>query len=83
MSANVQAVGQTRMGALPRGIVAAAVTIVAEVALGACMLVLFLVALACDPIDRRISARGRRIAEREKRLRRDSVDGAYAILPSD
>ena len=83
MSANFQAVEQTRMGTLPRGIGAAAVTVAIEVALGACMLVLFLIALACDPIDRRVSARGRRIAEREKRLNRGTVDGAYAILPAD
>jgi hypothetical protein len=84
MSANVQVVGHApRAGDLPRGIGAAALAMVAEVVLGACILVLFLVALACDPIDRKVSARGKRIAEREKRLNKSSVEGAYAILPSD
>ena len=68
------------------GMGAAAVTAVIEVVLGAGLLCLFLLALVCDPIDRRVSARGKRITERSKRLAAApsaSNEGAYAILPAD
>lgn len=86
MSANLQAVQAGRaaqVGEIPRGIGGAALAVVVEVALGACLLVLFLLAAAWDPIDRKIGARGRRIAERTKRISHGSVEGAYAILPAD
>jgi hypothetical protein len=85
MSANVQAV-QVRpaaVGDASRGLVAAAGTMLIEVALGACLLVLFLLALAWDPIDRKMGARGKRIAERTKKLSSGTAEGAYAILPAD
>lgn len=68
------------------GMGAASVAAVIEVVLGAGLLCLFLLALVCDPIDRRMSARGKRIAERSKRLAAApsaSNEGAYAILPAD
>jgi len=71
------------VGELPRGLAAAALAIVVEVVLGACLLVLFLLAVVYDPIDRKFSTRGRRIAERTRRLTHGSVEGAYAILPAD
>ena len=78
-----------RMGEVTRGVGgmgAATVTAVVEVVLGVGLLFLFMLALMCDPIDRRFSARGKRIAERGKRLAgtpREANDGAYAILPAD
>ncbi|HEU5314599.1 MAG TPA: hypothetical protein VFX49_00690 [Chloroflexota bacterium] len=85
MSANLQAV-QVRpaiVGDMSRGLIAAAGTMLLEVALGTCLLALFLVALAWDPIDRKLGARGRRIAERTRKLSHGSAEGAYAILPAD
>ena len=78
-----------RLGEVTRGVGgvgASAVAAVVEVVLGAGLLCLFLVALVCDPVDRRVSARGKRIAERSKRLAASpsaSNEGAYAILPAD
>ena len=68
------------------GMGAAAVTAVVEVVLGAGLLCLFVVAVVCAPIDRRFSARGKRIAERSRRLTAAPSavsEGAYAILPAD
>ena len=78
-----------RMGEVTRGVGgmgAAAVAAIVEVVLGAGLLCLFLLALVCDPIDRRFSPRGKRIAERSKRLAaapHAEGEGAYAILPAD
>ena len=78
-----------RIGEVTRGVGgvgAATVAAVIEVVLGAGLLCLFLLALVCDPIDRRVSARGKRITERSKRLATApsaSDEGAYAILPAD
>ena len=97
MTANLQAVhpghaGQVdagRVGEVTRGVGgfgAAEMAAVVEVVLGVGLLFLFLLALMCDPIDRRFSARGRRIAERSKRLAAAPsavAEGAYAILPTD
>ena len=94
MTANFQVVhpGQVdagRVGEVTRGVGgmgALAVTAVAEVVLGVGLLCLFMVALMYDPIDRRFSARGKRIAERSKRLAAapsGAQEGAYAILPAD
>jgi hypothetical protein len=77
------------MGEVTRGVGgmgAAAVAVVVEVVLGAGLLCLFLLALVCDPIDRRMSARGKRITERSKRLAAApsaGTEGAFAILPAD
>ena len=94
MTANLQAVhaGQVdgdRLNEVTRGVGGmgtAAVAAVVEVVLGVGLLCLFLLALVCDPIDRRFSARGKRITERGKRLAtapRADGDAAYAILPAD
>ena len=100
MTANLQAVhpGQVdagRVGEVTRGVGgfgAAAVAAVVEVVLGIGLLCLFMLALMCDPIDRRFSGRGKRIAERSKRLAAtppaagtagSPAEGAYAILPTD
>ena len=100
MTANLQAVhaGQVdagRVGEVTRGVSgmgAAAVAAIVEVVLGVGLLCLFMVALAFDPIDRRFSARGKRIAERSRRLAATpraagtagvGAEGAYAILPAD
>lgn len=61
-------------------------TIVLEVVLGAWLLFLFLLALAWDPIDRKIGTRGRELAGRASRRVTDGGQGAtatgsYAILP--
>ena len=78
-----------RVGEVTRGVGsmgAAAVTAIVEVVLGVGRLFLFVLALMCDPIDRRFSARGKRIAERGKRLAAtpsEASEGAYAILPAD
>ena len=78
-----------RIGEVTRGVGgmgAAAVAAVVEVVLGAGLLCLFLLALVCDPIDRRYSARGKRIADRSKRLAASpsaGIEGAFAILPAD
>lgn len=91
MSANLQAVqvgqsgagGVGSVGEVSRGLAGAAVTMVVDVALGACLLCLFLLALAWDPIDRKIGARGKRIAARTRKLGTGNAEGAYAILPAD
>ena len=103
MTANLQAVhaghaGQVdagRVGEVTRGVNgmgAAAVAAIVEVVLGVGLLCLFMVALAFDPIDRRFCARGKRIAERSRRLAAAPhaagttgavAEGAYAILPAD
>jgi hypothetical protein len=66
--------------------------VVLEVVVGAGVLLLFLVALAWDPIDRRIGARKRhleaRAAQRALGAPADAVrggagSGAYAILPAE
>ena len=78
-----------RIGEVTRGVGgmgAGAVAAVVEVVLGAGLLCLFLLALVCDPIDRRYSARGKRISERSRRLAAAPSavsEGAYAILPAD
>ena len=85
MSANLNAV-QVRpaaVGDMSRGLITAAGTMLVEVALGACLLVLFVLALAWDPIDRKIGARGKRIAERTRKLNPSAPEGTYAILPAD
>lgn len=85
MSTTLQAV-QVRpaaVGDASRGLIAAAGAMLIEVALGACLLALFLLALAWDPIDRKIGARGKRIAERTRKLSHGSAEDAYAILPAD
>lgn len=59
-----------------------------EVVVGVWLMSLFLLALAWDPIDRRIGTRGKRIAARiaarpaTSAGTRDS-SGAYAILPAE
>ncbi len=72
-------------------------TIVLEVVLGTWVLLLFLVAVAWDPIDRRMGARRRRLAERAAHRAlsapphaaaqggsgRVHDTGAYAILPAE
>jgi hypothetical protein len=94
MTANLQAahagrVDAGRVGEVTRsvgGFGAAAVTAVVEVVLGVGLLCLFMLAMAYDPLDRRFSARGKRIAERSKRLATApsaTPEGAYAILPTD
>ena len=99
-TANLQAVHPGQVAAGPVGEVtrgvggmgAAAVAAVVEVVLGVGLLCLFMLALAFDPIDRRFSARGKRIAERSRRLAATpraagtagvGAEGAYAILPAD
>ena len=66
---------------------AAAVELVLEIVVGAGMLLLFLVAMAWDPIDRKLGLHARRVAERQEQrtvvappvaeLR--ATDGAYGI----
>ncbi len=81
MTADVQEMAQE--AARSEG--ARAWAIVLELVLGLWLLCLFLLAVAWDPIDRRIGARGRRIAQRAAhRSSGDSADGnAYAILPAE
>ncbi|MGI8424842.1 MAG: hypothetical protein ACR2NO_12165 [Chloroflexota bacterium] len=91
MSANVQVVhaGQVDAGGVGdvgRSIGKAAIATAIEVILGAGLLCLFVLALACDPLDRRFSTRGKRITERSRRLMASggaNGEGAYAILPAD
>jgi hypothetical protein len=77
--------GQIGRGAVAAG--AAVVEVVLEVAIGAGLLLLFILALAWDPVDRRFGFHARR---REERLNSRasapitlaSADGAYGIAPA-
>jgi hypothetical protein len=71
---------------MPRSEGLRAWAIVLEVLVGMGLLCLFVLALAWDPIDRRIGARGKRIAARatQRGTGADGTDGdAYAILPAE
>lgn len=68
---------------IARGESMRALTLVIEVILGAWLVFLFMLALAWDPIDRRVGARGRRLAERQALRPTGEQAEAYAILPAE
>ncbi len=71
---------------MARGEALRAWAIVLEVLVGMWLLCLFVLALAWDPIDRRVGSRRRRIAERaahRQGAQEGAGDGAYAILPAE